>query len=148
MTKPTALKILQGNPGKRKLPEGEPMPDALPADAPVPDEIKGNPEAAKAWRDALTRLVPQGVLTEMDVPALIMYCEAAADEVNAREQMGAEGCVQVSASGHAQVSAWFTVARDARNMRLKLLQLFGMSPVDRRKVVGSLEKPKDENPFK
>ena len=132
--KPTALKLLQGNAGKRPLPKNEPMPEPLTADAKPPEELEGIPEAVKAWNDILPRMVGMKVMTVADVPMLVMYCEAAADERNALEQMNIEGAVQETATGYKQVSAWFTVRKDALARRMKILSLFGMTPSDRVKV--------------
>ncbi len=70
--KPTALKILEGNPGKRPLNENEPIPP------------KGNikcptwllPEAKKEWKRLAPSLEAMGVLTMADLTAFEGYCQA------------------------------------------------------------------------
>jgi len=143
---PTSLKIIKGNPGKRALPQNEPEPAPISADTPAPKEIEGMPDACWAWSDILPRLCNMQVMTEADIPMLVMYCEAYADEKSAVAQMGETGAVQVAASGHAQVSAWYTVRKDARALRLKILGLFGLSPSDRTKVQ-KIAAPKKANKF-
>ena len=63
--KPTAVKKLEGNPGKRKLNTKEPVPEkGMPA---CPDWLM--PEAKKEW-ERLAKLMNQmGVLTEVDMAA-------------------------------------------------------------------------------
>jgi len=131
---PTNLKVLHGNPGKRALPVDEPEPERIDSDTPPPEQIANMSDAVKAWQDVLPRLCNMQVMTEADIPMLVLYCEAYADAVNASTQMGAEGAVQVASSGHAQVSAWYTVKKDAIAKQMKILSLFGMSPSDRAKV--------------
>jgi hypothetical protein len=59
--KPTALKKLTGNPGRRPLPKNEPMPP--PVDPSHSSEFKGE---SLEWFNMLKDL---GILTEADVPA-------------------------------------------------------------------------------
>ena len=60
--KPTALKKLEGNPGKRKLNTKEPMPGKG-----MPDCPKWLlPEAKKEWERLCVKLSEIGVLTEID----------------------------------------------------------------------------------
>ena len=63
--KPTALKKLEGNPGKRKLNTKEPMPGKG-----MPDCPKWLlPEAKKEWERLCVKLSEIGVLTEIDMAA-------------------------------------------------------------------------------
>jgi len=72
--KPTTLKILQGNPSKRKLPANEPQPAIVEA---IPPE--GLSEMArKHWAYFAPLLMRVRVLTEADHPALAKLCEESA----------------------------------------------------------------------
>ena len=70
--KPTAMKILEGNPGKRPLNENEPVPPK--------GEIKSPawllPEAKKEWKRLAPSLEAMGVLTMADWTAFQGYCQA------------------------------------------------------------------------
>ena len=69
--KPTALKKLEGNPGKRKLNTKEPMPGKG-----MPDCPKWLlPEAKKEWERLCVKLSEIGVLTEIDMAAFAAYCK-------------------------------------------------------------------------
>lgn len=71
--KPTHLKIIEGNPGKRPLPKGEPRPD--PTRAIVAPPVLG--EAARAlWDEMAPELIRLGVLTFVDAPSFAAYCRA------------------------------------------------------------------------
>jgi len=143
---PTALRILKGNPGKRPLPVDEAQSNAVALDMPAPEQIENNIEAVKAWQSWLPLLVNMRVMTEADVPMLVVACEAFAEERNAIAQINVTGAVQVAASGHAQVSAWTTVREKALIRYTKILCLFGMTPSDRTKVKTVAAK-KAGNPF-
>ena len=63
--KPTAIKELEGNPGKRPLNEAEPKPVKKAPSCPKWLE----PEAKKEWRRLSKQLEQSGVLTEVDQAA-------------------------------------------------------------------------------
>ena len=70
--KPTALKLIAGNPGKRDLNLDEPVPDPLD-DVSPPPEVLADPRAADLW----TRLVPPlagcGLVRSPDWTVLVRY---------------------------------------------------------------------------
>lgn len=70
--KPTALKVLEGNPGKRALPEGEPQP-AIPSNLDPPiwlDEL-----GREAWEQLAPELGRLGMLTVLDMPLFALSCQ-------------------------------------------------------------------------
>ena len=71
--KPTHLKVIQGNPGKRPLNKKEPMPitDELPS---APEFICA--EAKTEWKRVAGILHAIGMLTTLDRAALAVYCQA------------------------------------------------------------------------
>lgn len=73
--KPTPLKVLEGNRGKRGLNRNEPDPDYL-------DDLEPSawlPDAAKVvWRELAFKLRKAKVLTVLDVPSLEKMCVAIA----------------------------------------------------------------------
>ena len=68
--KPTALKALEGNPGKRELAD-EPMP--APAVAPGPPKWL-NEDALSTWERLCAVMEPLGLLTEADLEAFAELC--------------------------------------------------------------------------
>lgn len=74
-TKPTELKVLEGNRGKRPLNKNEPDPDYLDNLEPagwLPDDAK------VVWRELAFKLRKAKLLTVLDVPALEKACCAIA----------------------------------------------------------------------
>ena len=72
--KPTALKVIQGNPGKRALNKNAPTPDAL-AKVPAPPDWLG-PVAASIWRQVAPWLVQSKILTDTDLHNLELFAMA------------------------------------------------------------------------
>ena len=70
--KPTAIKELEGNPGKRQLNEYEPHPAAKAPTCPkwLDDDAK------KEWRRLAKQMEQIGILTEVDMAAFAAYCQA------------------------------------------------------------------------
>ena len=70
--KPTALKMLEGNPGGRPLNTKEPKPEKKAPRCPswLEDEAK------KEWKRMAKVLENMGLLTEMDMAAFAGYCQA------------------------------------------------------------------------
>lgn len=64
--KPTSLKLVQGNPGKRDLNTAE--PDPKPVALPAPGFLNGDAKAA--WQRLMPHLVQWGLFSAMDRGAL------------------------------------------------------------------------------
>jgi P27 family predicted phage terminase small subunit len=129
---PTAMKILRGNPGKRALNKHEPQP---PAGADMPDWLSA--EAKAHWPLVASQLRAAGVLTQMDAPALALYCEAFARWKDANENVAKYGPVIKAPSGVPMQSPYLHIANKAWAQMLKTLVEFGMTPSSRSKVTVS-----------
>ena len=68
---PTKLKVLRGNPGRRRLNENEPLP---PPDGVVMPKHLGKVAVTK-WNHLLPLLQAVKVMTRADVEALARYCD-------------------------------------------------------------------------
>jgi P27 family predicted phage terminase small subunit len=128
--KPTALKELQGNPGKRALNKSEPQPAGSPKCPPHLDK------AAKAeWRrisDELTRL---GLLTMVDRAALAAYCASWSRWVSAEESIRKFGLVIKSPkSGYPVQNPYVGIGNTALDTMRKFLTEFGMTPASRSRL--------------
>ena len=71
--KPTAVKVLEGNPGKRGLNAGEPKPEKKAPRCPAWLEA----EAKKEWKRMAKQMERLGILTEIDMAAFAGYWEGA-----------------------------------------------------------------------
>jgi len=145
--KPTHLKLITGNPGKRKLNKNEPKPTiGIP---PVPDHLSD--EAKAEWTRIAVDLNAIGLLTHVDRAALAAYCQAWADWVEAEEQLRRYGKVVKSPvkvvtrrSGGAEVtetsggfpmqSPFLPIRNRALELMHKFLTEFGMTPAARSRI--------------
>ena len=85
--KPTALKKLEGNPGKRKLNTKEPIPAKGMLNC--PEWLL--PEAKKEWERLADLMNQMGVLTEVDMAAFAAYCQSYARWKEAQEHIDSSG---------------------------------------------------------
>lgn len=150
--KPTALKLLQGNPGKRPIRVDEFRPEAkLPQ---CPQHLVG--EAKKEWRRLTPELVRYGMISEVDRAAVAMICTMWGRYVEAEEMIEraakeakGTGLFVRSPSGYPIQSPWVAVSNKAMELYKSYLAEFGLSPASRSRVMPSevqLSLPGLENP--
>ena len=70
--KPTNIKVLEGNPGKRKLNIYEPSPEKKAPEC--PDWLED--EAKAEWERLCEPMMKLGILSELDMAAFAVYCQA------------------------------------------------------------------------
>lgn len=140
--KPTALKELTGNPGKRSLNKKEP---ALKAERPpCPKHLQG--EARTEWNRVTKQLLDIGVVTKVDRAALAAYCQCWARWVQAEEAMRQPDFLMITTTdnGYPVVSPWLNVANTAMKQMLRFLTEFGMTPSSRSRVDRIIEPDEDD----
>ena len=138
--KPTAIKELSGNPGKRAQPPNEPKPAIK---LPAPTRWLSDDGRAE-YRRVGRLLVKIRVMTEADQVALAAYAQNYVMWVNAMREIATDGLVQTQPSGRVIVSPMFEVMKHAeRDMRRYLLE-FGMTPASRTRVQAQTEDEGDE----
>ena len=144
--KPTRLKILEGNPGKRKL-KVEPNPaPALPDPPPHLDTY-----ALEEWEVISKSLYALGLLTEIDKNTLAAYCGAysrwrhAEEELNVLRARGGalNALVQKTVSGNWIQQPLIGIANKAAADMVRYASEFGMTPVARAKL-GTTPSKEDE----
>src|SRR4026208_199894 len=94
--KPTRLKVLTGNPGKRPLNANEPRPEIVTPDCP----IELGPVARREWDRLGTERARRRILPNLAVVALASSGGAFARWVEATEAIGKYGAVVKSPSGY------------------------------------------------
>jgi P27 family predicted phage terminase small subunit len=105
--KPTALKVLEGNPGKRPLNKNEPQPERKAPRCPSWLE----PEAKKEWKRMAKTLETIGVLTQVDKAAFAGYCQAYARWKEAEEFLSKHGTIFKTPSGYIQQVPQVSIAQ-------------------------------------
>ena len=148
--KPTKLKLLQGNPGRRPLNNSEPTPDA--GEPLMPDGLS---EAAKAeWKAVIPILRKMGVLTIADGATVAGYCQSRADWLRAQAEIEEYGVTveepitnrMGDVVGHRRKkNPAVTVASDAKKMMRAFASDLGLSPASRTRVHVSPDDKPDED---
>lgn len=116
--KPTVLKMLAGNPGKRPINAAEPDSGVIDTDAPP-----GLSDAAKAhWERLAPMLAKSGVLKQSDRDLLFCYCESYATWLEGVR----EGKLNVSLLSQLR----------------QMLGEMGMTPAARTRII--VDKPKEK----
>jgi P27 family predicted phage terminase small subunit len=125
-TKPTNLKRLEGNPGKRALPKDEPEPEPVLAGVEPPSHL--SKLAKDEWRRLSPELIRLGLMTVVDFGALAAYCAAWSDFVMAERALQRGKIVTRGKEGQPVRSPWFMVKYKAVEAMVKLGDRFGFSP--------------------
>lgn len=134
--KPTALKKLEGNPGKRKLNQNEPQPDAGRPDMPA-----GLSGAARAeWKRVVPVLEQMGVLTSADGTALAAYCSSYALWMQAERHIAKFGAVFAIVDDETGQSLLkqnpsLRIRSDALRLMNTFMSKFGLDPKSRAGLV-------------
>ena len=143
--KPTALKLLEGNPGKRPLNGREPVP--LRAALKCPAWLL--PEAKKEWKRLAPALEAMGVLTMADLTAFEGYCQAYARWKEAEAFITQHGSIFQTTSGYVQQVPRGSCAQQ----NLQIMQSFGsevgLTPATRARIIagGGSEDGASEDPM-
>lgn len=141
--KPTALKLLQGNAGKRKLNKNEPSPDALVV-VPEPPEWFGA-IAVAAWHQVAPWLIEAKILTGTDLHNLEAFCMAYQRWREAQDEITKKGITVMGAKQKIKNPAC-TVANETLRQMATFGGALGLDPAARARLKpGGAEKPK--NPF-
>jgi P27 family predicted phage terminase small subunit len=133
--KPTALKKLTGNPGKRPLNKREPVtatPSRMP---PAPEHLDAT--AAEVWRVLGKQLLAADLFQIVDRYAFGMFCVVAGRWIDAEKKLKISGPVLVAKeSGNLYQNPYLSVANRAWEQMLKMLGQFGLTPAERSRLVG------------
>lgn len=128
--KPAKLKLLQGNPGKRRLPAEAPAGDAEKhSDLPTcPPQL--TTRAAAVWGAIVPQIARLVDLQAVDETVLALYCQSYANWLDCIEGAKENGLI-VKVNGQAVTNPYLTRAdREAERCR-KLLAELGGSPAAR-----------------
>jgi P27 family predicted phage terminase small subunit len=141
--KPTRVKELEGNPGRRPLPKDEPQPN-ITEKIPRPPRHLSNP-AKKEWKSMAAKLHRLGLLTEIDTAVLALYCQAYGRWIEAEEKLEKTGLVIKTTNGNIVHSPYASIARTSMLDCHKYAVEFGMTPSARAKV--SVSTPEKKSKF-
>lgn len=126
--KPTRMKEIQGNPGKRKLNGDEPKP-TLPVKR--PRGMAARPR--KVWDEIAPDLERVGVMTGWDTFALRLLAEHYSVAIEAVEELRADGLTVDGRDGPKKHPA-ATVFKENAQAALRVMTEFGMTPSSRSRL--------------
>jgi len=128
--KPTALKLLAGNPGKRTLNQNEPQPERI-----IPAMPRGMPKPAQRfWKTYADRLDRLGLLTEVDDPAFTLMAIHYGVAWEAARILRDEGLATVDENALTRKHPMLQVLRDSTRTFLQLADRFGLTPSARARL--------------
>jgi len=124
--KPTLIKALEGNRGKRTLNELEPQPEGI---AECPESLR--PGARIVW-ERITSSLPAELYARCDESILAAFCEAAATFYAASEALAKEeNQLLIYTKSDTKRHPLILVQQQASLTMAKLSRALGLSPCDR-----------------
>ena len=134
--KPTALKLLEGNPGKRELNQFEPKPtDGMPI---CPEWLME--DAKEEWYRLAEVMNKMGILSDVDQSAFAVYCQTWARWKEAQEHIDREGSTFETDSGQIKRNPWVAIANEWQAKLLSVCGEFGLTPSSRSRIVAANSK--------
>lgn len=131
--KPVELKVIEGNPGKRRLVA---PPKAPPSRPRCPSWLSDY--AKTEWRRVVPVLDGLGLLTTIDRSTLAAYCESVATFKAATAIVADKGVLVQGRKGEAVKNPALQVQRDAARNIAQFSSMFGLSPSDRVRLTGNV----------
>lgn len=128
--KPSALKLVEGNPGHRPINKREPKPTGIPA---CPAQL--DQTAKNEWRRISRSLITMGLLTVVDRSALAAYCSAFSSWMTAEEKIQKFGhLIKTAKSGYPMQNPYVAIKNTSMDQMRKFLIEFGMTPASRSRI--------------
>lgn len=147
--KPTALKLVTGNPGKRALPKNEAIV-ALAEPTPPPFLCD---DAKVEWGRVCSALYAAGLMTDLDRAALAAYCaaygrwaqaERAINRMAGKDELNSALMIKTS-NGNAIQNPLVGIANKAKSDMVRYATEFGMTPSARSRVTATSNDNQKEN---
>jgi P27 family predicted phage terminase small subunit len=140
--KPTALRMLEGNPSRRPLNDAEPKPKAQAPKCPAWLHV----DAKREWRRLAPKLEALGLLTEVDGTALAAYCQAYARWKEAEEVIEREGLTfTMEKTGYTGPRPEVAISRQSVQIMKAFCAEFGLTPASRSRLRAA--PPEEKDPF-
>ena len=127
--KPTALKLLDGNPGKRAINHDEPkLTRGLDA---APGWLDDG--ATEEWKRVVTDLTDKGVVTRVEQQALACYCQALSVVIACRKSIEERGLTIKTTRGVIANPA-LKIMREYMIVVRAFASEFGLTPASRSRI--------------
>ena len=140
--KPTALKKLEGNPGRRPLNRMEPMPPVVQLKC--PNHLL--PEAKKEWKRLAPVLMDLGLLTAADAVPFEGYCTAYARWLEAQDEINKHGSIYKDNEGKIRPNPFIAIANQQMREIKSFAAEFGLTPSTRSAMIANVMAAMKQNP--
>jgi P27 family predicted phage terminase small subunit len=138
--KPTQLRLIQGNPGKRAINHTEPF--ALPS---VPDPPAHLTELARLeWDRSAPLLRDAGLLSNLDRNQFANYCQAFGRLAEAEELLQKSGLIYRTSTGNLRQSPFLAIINKCMAQIATYAAEFGLTPSSRSRIRVCDSKPDDD----
>ena len=128
--KPTVIKLVTGNPGRRPLNQEEAKPDRQIPEAPA--VLKG--EALKEWKRVTPLLLEVGLIAKLDRAVIASYCQAWARWVECERMLEQTGLIVKSPNGYPMYSPYLAAANKAMDQMRQMSEQIGLSGSARSRI--------------
>jgi len=129
--------MVKGTNRKHRENKDEPTPAA--DNIKPPEDL--TPLARIHWDIVCDQLTEAGIMTNIDVTALVLYCESYATWKDATDMISKHGAVVKGKDGYPVRSPYFMIMQRSFDQMKAMLTEFGMTPSSRTRV----SKAKSEN---
>lgn len=141
--KPTALKLLAGNPGKRKLNDQEPDFSKVTTIEP-PKWL--TTRASEMWQRIIPELLREKVLCLTDLHNVECFCAAYDKWRMSEEKVQEFGIIMQNSQGSPVKNPALAAANEAMSQMIKFGSTLGLNPADRSRLIGN-KSSNDDNEF-
>ena len=136
--KPTALRLLEGNPSGRPINEREPKPKVLAKIDPPPYLSEAG---KRVWADLSQVLIRVGLLTEADINPFARYIDYLLEYTEAMESIRNKPKViphrdQKGNVKYVTYNPYLAIRNKAHTFMCQLEAKLGLSPADRARMIG------------
>ena len=130
--KPTALKILEGNPGKRPLNKREPKPRVELLQC--PNWLRKDRLAYNEWKRLVPELYLLNLVSKIDRTVLELYCSQYSIYRQAMETLNTEGLITTNIRNGDKPNPAASIAREAAKIIKSICTEFGLTPSSRSRI--------------
>jgi P27 family predicted phage terminase small subunit len=145
--KPSWLKVVTGNPGKRKPNLSEPIPTQ--GIGPPPEFVGKSADAMRGVWLEMVNAAPAGLLTILDRSVLEIFCRAKVRYLEACEKLDTYGpVIKSQVQGVWQQSPYYSIMKAEAKMMHSCMVEMGFTPSSRSRVsIAQKRKGQSETPF-
>ena len=137
--KPTAIKELEGNPGRRRLLKNELKLEKANKVPKPPSFLDG--KAKHLWRELAPGLYAAGLLTNIDIPAFTSLCQSYSRWRDAEAHISKNGMLIPGRRDDFVKNPCVTISKTYHDIYFKLMRSFGLTPESRPGIAASLTGP-------